>query len=69
MVPSTHRSPGLAPLRRTILLGATRPNAVIEIITGPGVETVVSASSGQSEPAGWVRAKPPARMVRATSHT
>ena len=41
------RSPGAAPLRRTILPGGTRPNAVTEIITGPGVETVSPPSSGQ----------------------
>src|SRR3984893_3106058 len=41
------RSPGFAPLRRTILPDGTRPNAVIEIITGPGVETVSPPSSGQ----------------------
>src|SRR6476660_9396000 len=44
---TTTRSPGFAPLRRTILPGGTRPNAVIEIIRGPGVETVSPPSSGQ----------------------
>ena len=44
---TTTRSPGLAPLRWTILPGGTRPNAVIEIISGPGVETVSPPSSGQ----------------------
>ena len=44
---TTTRSPGLAPLRRTILPGGTRPNAVTEIISGPGVETVSPPSSGQ----------------------
>ena len=44
---TTMRSPGLAPLRRTIPPAGTRPNAVIEIISGPGVETVSPPSSGQ----------------------
>src|SRR5436305_1236358 len=41
------RSPGFAPLRRTILPAGTRPNAAIEIVSGPGVETVSPPSSGQ----------------------
>ena len=44
---TTMRSPGFAPLRWTILPRGTRPNAVIEIISGPGVETVSPPSSGQ----------------------
>ena len=44
---TTTRSPGFAPLRWTILPGGTRPNAVIEIISGPGVDTVSPPSSGQ----------------------
>ena len=44
---TTTRSPGFAPLRWTILPGGTRPNAVTEIISGPGVDTVSPPSSGQ----------------------
>ena len=59
---TTTRSPGLAPLRWTILPAGTRPNAVIEIISGPGVETVSPPSSGQPNCAG-VLAKPRANGV------
>ena len=43
---ATARSPAFAPLRWIILPWGTRPKAVIEIITGPGVETVSPPSSG-----------------------
>src|SRR6516164_4375248 len=51
MVPVTiTRSPGLAPVRGTICPAGTRPKAVIETVSGPGVDTVSPPSSGQPKP-------------------
>src|SRR6516165_7545170 len=44
---TTTRSPGPAPRRRTILPDGTCPNAEIETMIGPGVETVSPPNSGQ----------------------
>ncbi len=50
IVPVTRiRSPGRAPVRLTIRPGGTRPKAVIEIICGPGVDTVSPPCCAQAK--------------------
>ena len=61
---TTTRSPGFAPLRWTIWPAGTRPNAVIEIIRGPGVDTVSPPSSGQPN----VQASSPSPRANGRSH-
>ena len=50
MVPvTTTTSPATAPLRRTMRPAGTRPKAVIEIVSGPGVDTVSPPSNGHAK--------------------
>ena len=49
---------GLGAAARTILPAGTRPNAVIEIISGPGVETVSPPNNGQPK---WPASSPSPR--------